>query len=210
LKERSQAQDKIAAIVFHTKQLALYDSAGIALQSHSSFTKNCRFRLLNMLFSEKHCADFACIGARPSRLDLDEGKVGENTDFWQSIAYNWEDHDEYSNLVQTSGIFAGIDPLSSSYLPRDAAKLRGDYLSLSRLYAAALRKFPMSGTHEDEFFNFCEGNDAVNYMRCYLLLKPNLTNVVVTRLDESSSFDSLAAPMDEEQSSQKNEVSFII
>jgi hypothetical protein len=40
-------------------------------------------------------------------------------------------------------------------------------------------------------------------MRCHLQLKPNLTNVVVTRLDESSSFDSLAAPMDEEQSSQK-------
>jgi hypothetical protein len=40
-------------------------------------------------------------------------------------------------------------------------------------------------------------------MRCHLQLKPNLTNVVVTRLDERSSFDSLAAPTDEEQSSQK-------
>ncbi len=50
---------------------------------------NCSFRLLNMLFSDLHCSDFARIGVRPTRLDLDEGKVGENSDFWQSIAENW-------------------------------------------------------------------------------------------------------------------------
>jgi hypothetical protein len=190
-KASSKKEDKVAAILHYEKQISLYEKAGIKEMPASHFTKDCRMRLLNIIFSDKHCASFARIGNRPSRADLDEGKVAENSDFWQGIAEDWGDQDAYNHLVQNSPLFADINPALPSVISRDAAKLRGEYLSLSRLYASALRKYTTSGTHEDEFFNFCDGNVAVYYMRIHLSLRPNLNNVVVTRLDESSSFDSL-------------------
>eukprot|EP00475_Leptophrys_vorax_P038086 TRINITY_DN6652_c0_g1_i4.p1 TRINITY_DN6652_c0_g1~~TRINITY_DN6652_c0_g1_i4.p1 ORF type:complete len:398 (+),score=98.14 TRINITY_DN6652_c0_g1_i4:94-1287(+) len=183
-------QEKIDAIMCYEKAQSLYQ-ANANERPVPNMTKNCRFRLLNILFSDQHCAQFARVGERPSRLDLDEGKVNENSSFWQAVQQSWSDNEHYNGIINNSPLFSDIDPSESAQYPRDAAKLRNEYLTLSKLYAEALRKFTISGTHENEFFNFCNGNKAVLYLRMHLMIKPNLENVVVTRLDSNSSHDSL-------------------
>ncbi len=65
--------------------------------------------------------------------------------------------DSYNCLVEKSALYSNIDPSSCSDIPRDAAKLHGEYLNLASLYASALRKFSKSGTHDEEFLQLLLG-----------------------------------------------------
>ena len=58
-------------------------------------------------------------------------------------------------------------------------------------YVKALAKFTQSGTHESDFYSFCDGNLAVFYLRECLQLKPNLTQFVEGDMFEEDQFDSL-------------------
>ncbi len=51
-------------------------------------------------------------------------------------------------------------------------------------YKAALTHFTQSGTHDSNFYNFCNGKPDVYYLRKYLELKPNLDNTVEEDLPE--------------------------
>ena len=64
--------EKIEIIVSYDKNSESYEKLGLSINSKANFTKDCRFRLLNMLFSENFCHDFALIGNLPCRADLDD------------------------------------------------------------------------------------------------------------------------------------------
>jgi len=48
-------------------------------------TRNCPYRLLNILFSDEFAGEFASIGDAGTRADLDAGSASNNRGFWQKI-----------------------------------------------------------------------------------------------------------------------------
>jgi hypothetical protein len=45
-------------------------------------------------------------------------------------------------------------------------------------YKAALTRFTQSGTHESNFYNFCNGKKEAYYLRLLLAEKPHLNEMV--------------------------------
>mmetsp|Transcript_8653 Transcript_8653/g.17731 ORF Transcript_8653/g.17731 Transcript_8653/m.17731 type:complete len:192 (-) Transcript_8653:44-619(-) len=57
-------------------------------------------------------------------------------------------------------------------------------------YKAALTKFTVSGTHENEFWNFCNGKIEVYYLRRLLQNRPNLVDFVEADLPTEAAISS--------------------
>jgi hypothetical protein len=69
-----------------------------------------------------------------------------------------------------------IDP--GKIVHHDWKKLRSMWKGVNAEYKAALTRFTMSGTHDDNFFNFCNGKLDVYYLRKKLDGKPQLNDTV--------------------------------
>ena len=145
----------------------------------------CPFRLMNVLFSDDFVEDFATLGNACSRQLLDSGKAGNQQHFWERVSTAYlEPKDSYGTLhfldddvIEDHG---HIDP--SKIIPHDWKKLRTMWKSLNAEYKAALKKFTQSGTHDNNFYSFCNGKVEMYYLQKYLELRPNTTATVEAEL----------------------------
>jgi hypothetical protein len=141
----------------------------------------CPFRLLNILFSDEFTADFADLGNIASRQILDSGKAGNQQHFWERVSSAFIEDNETFGLLhflddEVLAAYSYIDP--SKKIPHDWKKLRTIWKAVNADYKVALNKFTQSGTHDSDFFSFCNGKVEMYYLRKYLDLRPNLTATV--------------------------------
>jgi len=151
-------------------------------------TKNCPFRLLNVLFSDEMSPKFEKLGARKDKNLLDSGLAGNDEYFWQEVAEKYQEKNvEFDELAYEDAVFEGIDP--SVKLEHSWSKLREIYKAVSKTYSEVFENFKQSGNHDD-FINFCGNKFDVYYLYLWLQEKPQLENMVVAELPEGLFFDS--------------------
>jgi hypothetical protein len=147
----------------------------------------CPYRLLNILFSDDFAEDFSRIGNSPSRHTLDVGKAAYDESFWSRVAAAYVTHEPDYDLLQfiDDNVFAfetTINP--SKNIPHDWKKLRVIWKAVNADYKVAFDHFTQSGTHDDNFYNFCGGKKEAYYLRLHLELKPGLNIMVEANLPE--------------------------
>jgi hypothetical protein len=72
-------------------------------------TKNCCFRLLNVLFSDEISPKFSTIGAKKDKNLLDTGLAANDEYFWQEVAEKYQDvNDDYECLAWDAPKFSTI------------------------------------------------------------------------------------------------------
>ena len=154
---------------------------------------HCSFRLINVLFSDKFAGDFANLGNVASRAVLDSGKAQNDQLFWEKVHLEFiKTSKDYNTLqFQEDGILSQqlhIDP--STIVAHDWKKLRSIWKSVNSDYKAALTRFTQSGTHDSNFYNFCNGKLDIYYLRKYLELKPGLNQTVEAGLPKECAISS--------------------
>jgi hypothetical protein len=171
----------------------LYESSDGAGNSGSdgkapAKTKNCCFRLLNVLFSDEISPKFLTIGAKKDKNLLDTGLAANDEYFWQEVAEKYQDvNDDYECLAWDDPLFDDID--ASVALPHSWSKLREIYKGLSKLYSEAFENHKKSGNHDD-FVNFCGNRGEVYYLHLWLQEKPQMESLVLSNLPDDVFFDS--------------------
>lgn len=151
-------------------------------------TRNCTFRLLNVLFSDEMSPKLEQLGARKKKEILDSGLAANDEYFWQEVMEKYQEvNEEYDELAHTDSMFAGIDP--SVKLPHSWSKLRDIYKGVTKSYAEVFENFKKSGNHDD-FINFCGAKSEVYYLYLWLQEKPQLEQMVVAELPNDLFIDS--------------------
>lgn len=164
--------------------------------THSTTRKEaqCTYRLMNILFSEEFAEGFATIGNSANRRQLDSGRAANEQDFWEEVQASFQEPNEiYGTLYFQDDEVYPFDPEEidpSKIVPHDWRKLRQMWKSVNAAYKAALTKFTTSGTHENDFLSFCSGRHDVYYLRLWLNVKPNLTDMVVADLPDDCQMSS--------------------
>ena len=154
-------------------------------------TRNCVFRLINILFSDEMSPKFVRLGVRKDKSILDSGLAGNDEYFWQEVADKFQEMNEnYDKLGHVHSLFLGIDP--SVKLQHSWSKLRDIYKSLTKSYREVFENHKKSGNHDD-FINFCGSKGDVYYLYLWLQEKPQLESMVVADLPNDVFFDSAAA-----------------
>ncbi len=153
----------------------------------------CVFCLMNVLFSDEFATDFAHIGNIADRQVLDSGKASNDEHFWTKVQLAFiEPDDNYDKMrILDDDILADqihINP--SGIVLHDWEKLHSIWKSVNADYKAAADQFTQPGTHDHNFFNYCNGKLDVNYLQKNLKLKPYLNNVVVAELPEECALSS--------------------
>jgi len=112
-------------------------------------TKNCCFRLLNVLFSDEISPKFLTIGAKKDKNLLDTGLAANDLYFWQEVAEKYQDvNDDYECLAWNDPLFDDID--ASVALPHSWSKLHEIYKGLSKLYSEVFENHKKSGSHDKD------------------------------------------------------------
>jgi hypothetical protein len=153
----------------------------------------CPYRLMNLLFSDDFAEDFSRIGNSPSRHTLDIGKAAYDQSFWSRVATAYLTHKPEYDLLQfiEDDIFAfetTINP--AKIVPHEWKKLRTIWKAVIADYKTAFDRFTQSGTHNDNFYNFCAGKKEAYYLRLHLANKPSLNEMVEANLPEACSLSS--------------------
>lgn len=122
--------------------------------------KNCMFRLLNVLGSERFFHAFLTSGGQLSRRELDQG----GSTFWEDIATAFiEDNVEFDRLVSPDEpIFEGIQP--SQTVAHSGSKLHKMWRDMSGKFARAEAGSTKSGEHSDDVWEYCGGKADVFYL----------------------------------------------
>lgn len=154
---------------------------------------HCVYRLINVLFSDAFAADFANIGNVASRQLLDTGKAANDQHFWERVKSAYSSAEtEYDNLRFLTNehlhLFGQIDPSKS--VDHEWHKLCSIWKSVNADYKAALTRFTQSGTHDNNFYNFCNGRPEVYYLRKNLELRPGLNEMVEADLPDECALSS--------------------
>ncbi|ETO99464.1 hypothetical protein F441_23121, partial [Phytophthora nicotianae CJ01A1] len=129
-------------------------------QEEEKRTKNCMFRLLNVLFSERFFHAFLTSGDQLSRRELDQG----GSTFWENIATAFsEDNVEFDALISPNDpVFEDIR--ASQMVAHSAAKLHKMWREVSGNFARAEAGSKKSGEHGDDFWEYCGGRADVFYL----------------------------------------------
>jgi hypothetical protein len=172
----------------------------------------CAFRLMNLLFSDAFAGEFALLGNVATRETLDTGKAGNDQIFWERVQAAFVDgtkpNADYDCLQFTDEdeVFAEqehhIDP--SVIVQHDWKRLRKMWKAVNSDYKAALTRFTVSGTHDDNFFGFCNGKLETYYLRNHLNRKPQLNGMVEAALPDEC-FVSSDMPISELQLKVENQ-----
>ena len=155
----------------------------------------CTFRLLNLLFSDAFAEDFGNLGNVASRQLLDNGTAANDQHFWTRVQTEFVSSETPTvcNLSFTDDpVFANkqhqINP--AKVVRHDWKKLRLIWKGLNADYKAALTRYTVSGTHEQNFFQFCNGKLDTYYLRRKLDEKPQLNDTVAANLPEQCALSS--------------------
>jgi len=124
----------------------------------------CPCQLMNILFSDPQFAErFASTGITASRDLLDTGMAGNDQHFWQCIRTTFVlnvPNAAFDELLFQDDVVLSLhsdDINPSKVVPHDWKKLRTIWKATNSDYKAALSRFTVSGTHENKFWNFCNG-----------------------------------------------------
>lgn len=193
--KKDEITREISNFARNMKAYGQYDAAALAYHKDKTRKEiHCSFRLLNIVFSDKFAADLAALGLSSSRVLLDSGKAANDRHFWERIQTDFQFNDEsYGELLfvddpvfeqQQDSIFP------SKIIAHDWKKLRTIWKAVVSDYKVALGRFTLSGTHDSEFWNFCQGKLEPYYLRKFLDLKPDLLGYVAADLPEGVFLDS--------------------
>ena len=153
----------------------------------------CPFRLMNVIFSDDFIEDFTKLGDASSRQQLDAGKAGKQQHFWERLSVAFaEPMDAYGRLYfLDDDVMAENDHINPSKIVRhDWKKLRSMWKSINADYKAALTRFTQSGTHDHNFYAFCNGKLETYYLRKYLDMRPHVNATVEALLPEECALSS--------------------
>jgi hypothetical protein len=141
------------------------------IDSNSARTKNCRYRLMNVVFSDKFAKWLKETGARASREDLDTGSLNEKSAFWIAVTvyFNTNTTDYNDIILPEHSLFKSIDP--SVIVEADAPQLVEMWKKVAGKYKKISGNFTRSGTHESEFFQFCQGANRRRVHACMVECK---------------------------------------
>jgi hypothetical protein len=126
---------------------------------------------MNLLFSDAFATKFALLGNVATRETLDTGKAGNDRIFWERMQAAFVDgtkqNANYDCLQFTDDEFFAeqeyhIDP--SVIVQHDWKRLRKMLKAENSDYKAALTRFTVSGTYDDNFFGFCNGKLETYYL----------------------------------------------
>jgi hypothetical protein len=157
-------------------------------------TKHCMFRLLNVLFHDKHIADFMKLGDTLTKYDLDTRKVGLDGKslFWNEIHEGFVDDAsvEYDVLLAEEHIaFEDINP--ALIVEHSLVKLQDMWRDLNGRYKKAKINFTKSGTADSDFWNFCNGQADVYYLWNMLQTRQEATSFVDGGMLDDDCYDSM-------------------
>ncbi|KAG3002891.1 hypothetical protein PC120_g19455 [Phytophthora cactorum] len=85
--------------------------------------------------------------------------------------------------------FDSIEP--SKIVPHEIPRLYGIWKKANRKYVKTYSKFYVSGQNSNEFYNFCEGNLDIVYLRAFIAIMPELEEYVRGETGEEDEVDSL-------------------
>jgi hypothetical protein len=167
----------------------------------------CPYRLMNILFSDDFAEDFSKIGNSPSRHTLDIGKAAYDQGFWIRVATAYMTHKPEYDLLQfieddTFAFETTINP--AKIVPHEWKKLRTIWKAVNADYKTAFDRFTQSGTHDDNFYNFCSGKKEAYYLRLQLANKPSLNEMVEAILPEACSVSSSTYTSDDSNKEDNN------
>jgi hypothetical protein len=204
----------IDTLVEYSNQFIVNNEECSRFRTHK--TPNCDFRLLNILFNDEYAERFQATGATMSREELDAQNGASEVTFWDLVseAYNNREDDRFDQILFDSPKFIGINP--KLFVNHSAAKLQQMWKKINKQYGEARRKYQKSGTHnpdfasaiaeedEDDFEDFTD-YAAVCYLRKHLERKPGLNELVVRKLDDSISLESV--DLSEQEMNRRDSVS---
>jgi hypothetical protein len=151
-------------------------------------TRNCAFRLINVLFSDEMSPKFEQVGGKKDKNILDTGLASNDEYFWQEVTEKYKEaNEDYNNLAFIEDIFLGIDP--SVKQDQSWSKLREIFKGLTKSYAVIHKNHKQSGNHDD-LINFVGAKNEVYYLYLWLQDKPQLEPMVNINLLEEVFFDS--------------------
>jgi hypothetical protein len=153
----------------------------------------CSFRLINILFSDDFAGDFATLGNIANRHVLDTGMAGNDEHFWVGVQRAFvQPNDLFDQLgFSSDDIIAAQDHIDpGKIVEHDWKKLRTIWKGVNAEYKAALTRYTVSGTHEQSFYDFCNGKLDVYYLRKNLEARPQLNDTVEADLPEACALTS--------------------
>jgi hypothetical protein len=148
----------------------------------------CAFRLMNILFSDAFADDFASIGNASSRASLDVGKGANNQEFWERVQAAFVDVNstEYSALKfmdDIDGIFSKCHHIKcETIVPHPWKKLRELWKAVNSDFKNAMYRFTLSGSHNSNFYDFCQCKLHTFYLWKLLEERPQLNDMVAAEL----------------------------
>jgi hypothetical protein len=174
-------------------------------------TRNCVFRLINVLFSDEMSPKFEQLGGKKEKNILDTGLASNDEYFWQEVTDKYKEaNEDYDNLAFIEDIFLGIDP--SVKQDHSWSKLHEIFKGLTKSYAEIHENHKQSGYHDD-FINFVGAKSEVYYLHLWLQDKPQLEPMVNINLPEDVFLDSGNTRKQEEvqrrPSPTNSEISFV-
>lgn len=145
---------------------------------------HCRFRLINILFSERFSKDYAkLLGTDPATKEAwIAGTVVHDQGFWEGVRAAFVTPDETFDTLQFTDnyILASQKKINpGDIVNHDWRKLRRMWNRCKSDYQSALTRFAISDVVEaKDFYSFCQGNLATYYLRKHLEAKPHLKHMV--------------------------------
>jgi hypothetical protein len=196
--KNAKKKEMIDKVVAHHQNHEAYKSLEVAEISNNNVSPRkqvqCPFRLMNVLFSDTFAPRLATLGNAATRHELDNSSAAYDQGFWLDVRRAFtDDTDSYGCLFFSYDNVLGsqdhIDP--SIIVPHDWKKLRTIWKSVNADYKAAIARFTVSGTHESDFYSFCNGRLDVYYLRKHLYLRPELNETIEADLPSECAMSSL-------------------
>jgi cell division protein FtsB len=152
----------------------------------------CPYRLLNILFSDDFAEEFGSLGNAPNRSDIDSGDVAYEVGFWKKVANAFPENKLDYNLFNFNDdyVFINENIQVGKVVIHDWKKLRSMWKGVNAEYKAAFTRYTLSGSHESNFYNFCQGKKESYYLRLHLNQRPGLNSMVEAGLPESCNLSS--------------------
>jgi hypothetical protein len=149
--------------------------------------QQCAYRVMNILFSDDFAEQFACIGNIATRKVLDIGKAANEKLFWEKIedAYLVSKSDYNILQFRDDDNFMNETIYPGKIVPHGWQKLRTMWKAINADYKTVTTKFTQSGTHDSEFYNYCQGKKEPYYLRLLLSERPELNEMVDADLPEA-------------------------
>jgi hypothetical protein len=181
--------------------LKAYDGIEANKSTNNIDSTSVRCRLLNVITSDGFVARFQMLGSRKEMAELDKGGAGQDKEFWEDVAIEFNDYgeeDKYGSLLLTSAynkkVFSdkNVDPSIKARSDKSWDSLRSIYLLIQKDYKKKFERFKTSGTHESNFHDFCHGRLDTYYLHvCLQIRDTNLLEAVVEELPDSITFESM-------------------